>query len=136
MNNSNAAGSDVKQMSIGKKIVSFPQFGILIVFVGLIIILGCAAGRVFLTPDNFINILRQTSAQLIVAAGMTFVLILGGIDLSVGSVANLCGTLSAGFIVNNGIPFIPAILLALAIGLGLGLINGIVIAKLKSSRLS
>ena len=131
MNNSNAAGSDVKQMSIGKKIVSFPQFGILIVFVGLIIILGCAAGRVFLTPDNFINILRQTSAQLIVAAGMTFVLILGGIDLSVGSVANLCGTLSAGFIVNNGIPFIPAILLALAIGLGLGLINGIVIAKLK-----
>ena len=44
---------------------------------------------------------------------------------------SLCGTLSAGFIVNNGIPFIPAILLALAIGLGLGLINGIVIAKLK-----
>ncbi len=130
MNNVKTAGQDIKRMSIGKKIVAFPQFGILIVFIGLVIVLGCAAGRVFLTGDNFVNILRQTSAQLIVAAGMTFVLILGGIDLSVGSIANLCGTLSAGFIVNAGMPMIPAIVLAILIGLGLGLVNGIVIAKL------
>lgn len=130
MNNTNTANSTVKQMSIGKKIVAFPQFGILIVFIGLVIVLGCAAGRVFLTADNFINILRQTSAQLIVAAGMTFVLIMGGIDLSVGSIANLCGTLSAGFIVNAGMPMFPAILLAIGIGIGLGALNGIVIAKL------
>ena len=86
------------KQSIGKKITSFPQFGILVVFIGLIIILCIASPASFMTGDNFISVLRQAAAQMVVAIGMTFVLILGGIDLSVGSVANLCGTLSAGFI--------------------------------------
>ena len=70
------------KQSIGKRITSFPQFGILVVFIGLIIILCIASPASFMTGDNFISVLRQAAAQMVVAIGMTFVLILGGIDLS------------------------------------------------------
>jgi ribose/xylose/arabinose/galactoside ABC-type transport system permease subunit len=101
------------------------------VFAGLIIILGISSPNSFLTGENFMNVLRQASSQMSVAIGMTFVLVLGGIDLSVGSVANLCGTLSAGFIAKAGMDMGMSIVFALLIGLGCGVINGIIVAKLK-----
>ena len=131
MNKTMNSGEMLGKQSIGKRITSFPQFGILVVFIGLIIILCIASPASFMTGDNFISVLRQAAAQMVVAIGMTFVLILGGIDLSVGSVANLCGTLSAGFIAKAGMDMGLSIVLALLIGLGLGIVNGIVIAKLK-----
>lgn len=62
---------------------------------------------------------------------MTFVLILGGIDLSVGSLACLAGTVTAGLMVNSMVPPFWAICLGLLTGIVAGLINGVVIAKLK-----
>ena len=121
----------VQKSSVWSKIVGFPQFGILIVFIGLFAVLGIMAPESFLSGGNLINVMRQASAQMVVAIGMTFVLILGGIDLSVGSVANLCGTISAGLIVKNGMSLEAAVVIGMAIGLGLGVVNGIVISKLK-----
>lgn len=56
----------------------------------------------FLTQNNVFNILRQNASNLFLATGMTMVIILGGIDLSVGSVIALSGCVAAGCVVNMG----------------------------------
>ena len=58
----------------------------------------------FLTPKNMFNILRQNASNLFLATGMTMVIILGGIDLSVGSGIALSGVVAAGCVVNFGLP--------------------------------
>lgn len=68
------------------------QFGL--VFVALIIIIFMSiTSDVFLTSQNIINILRQISINGILAVGMTFVILTGGIDLSVGSVVAITGVI-------------------------------------------
>ena len=82
----------------------------------------------FLTANNLTNVVRQNAFPAIIAAGMTFVILTGGIDLSVGSVVALSGVLCADAIVHGwGIP--AAILLGVATGLAVGLINGLVITR-------
>ncbi|MFQ3674597.1 MAG: ribose ABC transporter permease, partial [Aggregatilineales bacterium] len=78
----------------------------------------------FLQTGNLINILQQNAAVIIVAVGMTLTMLVGGIDLSVGSVAALSGAISAGLIVRNGVPFEVAVVITLAMGFFIGLING------------
>ncbi len=85
----------------------------------------------FLTNGNIISVLRQISINMYIALGMTLVIILGGIDLSVGSIVAMSGTLIVGFIVTQGIPLWLAIVLGLLLGTLAGLINGIIIAKFK-----
>ncbi|HHX22396.1 MAG: ABC transporter permease [Tepidanaerobacteraceae bacterium] len=85
----------------------------------------------FLTPSNISNVLRQISTTSIVALGMTFVIIAGGIDLSVGNVVALCGVVSASFAHPGEYPLIVSILISMAIGLIIGLANGFIIAKAK-----
>ncbi len=77
----------------------------------------------FLTVSNLLNVLEQTSINAIVAVGMTFVIISGGIDLSVGSVLALSG-IALGSALQAGVAVPVAIALALAVGLGCGLVNG------------
>ena len=59
----------------------------------------------FMTTSNILNILRQISVYGILAAGMTFVIITGGIDLSVGSVAGMGGARVASFVTKDIMPF-------------------------------
>ncbi|HHY61408.1 MAG TPA: ribose ABC transporter permease, partial [Firmicutes bacterium] len=66
------------------------KYRILFVFVGICILLSVLT-PVFLSVNNIINVIRQVSINGILAAGMTMVIISGGIDLSVGSVAAICG---------------------------------------------
>ncbi|MBE0451234.1 MAG: ribose ABC transporter permease [Clostridia bacterium] len=82
----------------------------------------------FMTGSNILNILRQTSINSIIAAGMTFVIITGGIDLSVGATLALSGAVVA-MLISLGYSPIVAIVAALAVGGGIGFFNGIVIAK-------
>ena len=84
--------------------------------------------KTFLTPSNLINVMRQNSFAAIIAAGMTFVILTGGIDLSVGSVVALAGVLSADALM-HGWGFGGAILVGLLLGLAAGLVNGLVITK-------
>lgn len=83
----------------------------------------------FLTQKNVFNILRQNASNLFLATGMTMVIILGGIDLSVGSVIALSGCVAAGCVVNLGMPEIVAFLIAVGIGAVVGMANGLVICK-------
>ncbi len=83
----------------------------------------------FLTPKNVFNILRQNASNLFLATGMTMVIILGGIDLSVGSVIALSGVAAAGCVTNLGLPEAVGFLIAIAIGAAVGMANGFVICK-------
>ena len=85
----------------------------------------------FLTTNNIFNVLRQSSTNLMLACGMTMVIILGGIDLSVGSIIAMSGVLGAAAVVWHGLPEIVGILIAILSGLIFGLLNGLVIAKTK-----
>lgn len=102
------------------------KYRILFVFAGICILLSVLT-PVFLSVNNIINVIRQVSINGILAAGMTMVIISGGIDLSVGSVAAICGAIVAGTQLKLGLA--PAMLLSVATGALLGLINGLVITK-------
>jgi ribose transport system permease protein len=81
----------------------------------------------FLTVSNTINVLRQICINALLAIGMTFVLIIAGIDLTVGSVVGASGVVVV-MLIENGMPLIPAMLGALLFGAIIGLINGTLIA--------
>ncbi|PZQ48579.1 MAG: ribose ABC transporter permease [Rhodovulum sulfidophilum] len=98
--------------------------------IGLIVVsclMGLASDN-FFSLNNILNVLRQVSVVGVLAVGMTFVILTGGIDLSVGAVMAFVGTLSAGMMVNLGLPAPLALLLGLCVGLALGLINGALVA--------
>lgn len=87
-----------------------------------------ATSSSFLTPKNLFNILRQISTNMLLACGMTMVIILGGIDLSVGSIIALSGVISAGCVARYGLPIPVALLVGVLIGLVIGSVNGGIIA--------
>ncbi|MBU9673158.1 ribose ABC transporter permease [Planococcus sp. CP5-4] len=99
-------------------------------FIGLIliIIIITAINPSFLSMSNILNVLRQVSINALIAFGMTFVILTGGIDLSVGSILALTGAVTAGMMA-SGIDPILAMLLGLFLGAVLGAINGVIIAK-------
>ena len=100
-----------------------PLFGLL-----LIVVIISIMSPSFLTADNIFNVLRQVSISALIAFGMTFVILTGGIDLSVGSTLALTGAVAASLLAGGTDPFI-AMGVALILGLILGAINGVVIAK-------
>jgi ribose transport system permease protein len=85
-----------------------------------------AATPHFLTVSNLLNVLEQTALNAVVAVGMTFVIISGGIDLSVGSVLALAGICLA-LALEAGVPAPVAIAIALSVGTACGLVNGLLI---------
>ena len=93
-----------------------------------------ATSSSFLTPKNMFNILRQISTNMLLACGMTMVIILGGIDLSVGSIIALSGVLSAGCVARYGFP-ICSTSCRRFVGLLIGCINGGIIALTTIRRL-
>ncbi len=82
----------------------------------------------FMTFSNIMNILRQTSINSIIAAGMTFVILTGGIDLSVGSTLAYSGAMAA-MLIGRGVSPVFAVLAALVVGTAIGMLNGVIIAK-------
>ncbi|HEX8293129.1 MAG TPA: ABC transporter permease, partial [Pyrinomonadaceae bacterium] len=80
----------------------------------------------FLTEENLTNVLRQNSMLGLVALGMTFVILTGGIDLSVGSLVAVAGVTAAG-LADRGL--LVALLAGVGVGAALGLVNGLVISR-------
>lgn len=102
--------------------------GILIAFLVLCTALSFASPH-FLTFDNLILVARQSVFIMIVALAMTFVIAMGGIDLSVGSTMAAAGMLAAALL-SAGLPVVVAVPAALLLGLAVGLFNGALIAVL------
>lgn len=102
------------------------QFGLLFVALFIIILMSFLS-PVFLTSQNITNILRQISLNGILSVGMTFVILTGGIDLSVGSVVGITGVI-VGSLLQNGTNWLVACLAALVLSVICGAINGWLIA--------
>ena len=83
----------------------------------------------FASANNISNLLRQGSMIAILAVGQTFVIITGGIDLSVGAVVGFA-TVIAAMLINAGIPVFLAILITLLVGVAIGLFHGFGIVKM------
>lgn len=99
-------------------------------FIGLflIIVIITLLNPGFLSMNNILNVLRQVSINALIAFGMTFVILTGGIDLSVGSILALTGAVTAGMMA-SGVDPILAMFVGLLLGALLGAFNGIIIAK-------
>ncbi|WP_374719563.1 ribose ABC transporter permease [Parageobacillus toebii] len=103
------------------------KLGPLIGFFLLCIVLSILSDS-FLTVNNWMNVLRQVSINALIAFGMTFVILTGGIDLSVGSVLALSSAITAGMMA-SGMNGFTAIIIGLLAGFLMGILNGIVITK-------
>lgn len=99
----------------------------LIAFFILCIVISFVTPR-FLTLANITNVLTQISVNAIIAVGMTFVILTGGIDLSVGSTLAIGGAVAASIIKSTGNVFL-AVIAALIIGVIIGLFNGFLVSK-------
>lgn len=82
----------------------------------------------FLTADNLFNLGSQTSVNAVMAVGVTLVIITGGIDLSVGSVAALSGVLGVMLMANMGLDPVTGVIGGVAVGAAAGLVNGLLVS--------
>ncbi len=106
----------------------FGKFGILIILVLMVIAFSIAKSN-FFTFENAGNILRQTAIKGFICVGMAMVIITGGIDLSVGSVAGICSCFMAYLLLWN-VPWVLAFFIVLIGGFAIGMMNGFFINNL------
>ena len=95
-------------------------------FLAALVVLLAVVSPHFLTTDNMVIVLRQAALQFLMAAGLTMVVLTGGIDLSVGAVLGLGACLGAGFIASGSV--LLGVAAALGAGLACGLVNGALVA--------
>ncbi|WP_235867326.1 ABC transporter permease [Priestia abyssalis] len=119
------------EMNGGKAGNLLAKYGIYVAFAVLFLILSFTSES-FLTTSNILNILRQVSIIGIIAIGMSFVILTGGIDLSVGSIMALSAVVATSFaqVDHDHALYIP-ILLGMLVGLSCGVVNGVMVAKWK-----
>ena len=101
------------------------------ILIGLLLLCTILAilSPVFLAKNNILNVLRQVATNLYIACAMTMVIILGGIDLSVGSIIALSGVITGGMIAFDGYSIGVAVACGLLAGVLVGAFNGYVISK-------
>lgn len=102
--------------------------GLTLVLLGMVVLFGCASDY-FFSLKTFSTIANQIPALTVMAVGMTFVMIIAGIDLSVGSVLALCGGMLSLALVDWHWDFSAAVALALITGLACGMCNGLISAR-------
>ncbi len=110
--------------------LNFQALGIFIAAAVIFAIFGVLNSN-FLTLDNLRDVAVSACVNALIGIGLTFVIITGGIDLSVGSIASLAGIVSANYMVNHGVSPVPALLLGLVLGFAAGAVNGLLITVLK-----
>jgi ribose transport system permease protein len=109
----------------------FKEFGIYFALVILVIFFSAVTGGKFQRPANILNVMRQISMLGIASVGMAFVLLLGGIDLSIGSNITLVNIVASWLMVNAGFNPVMACLVALVMSTAVGFGNGWIIANIK-----
>ncbi|WP_445152392.1 ABC transporter permease [Baekduia sp. Peel2402] len=106
------------------------RYGALAVLVGMIVIVALMEPDTFATKDNVINILNQSALAAIVAMGVTFPLVAGEFDLSVGNTASLSGVVACTLMEKHGFGIPEALILTVLIGVVIGLVNGFVVTAI------
>lgn len=123
--------NNVAKTSTQKKDLDFKdilvKYKSLVGLLALVAVVGILSPSFFTVP-NLLNVLRQTSINAIIAAGMTFVILTGGIDLSVGSILGFSGAVAANLLM-AGQNIVVVLLASLIVGGGIGFLNGLIISK-------
>lgn len=109
-----------------RRVVEQREFGVFCALILIVILLSLFTEN-FLSTSNLLNVLRSVSVNGIIACGMTFVVLTGGIDLSVGSIVAVSGVVAAG-VYNGTNSSVVAAVVCVGIGILLGLFNGFMIA--------
>jgi len=104
-------------------------YGTIIVLILIVIVFSALRPGTFATFANFRNIFNDMAIGTIVAAGLTIPLVAGDFDLSIGYVASFCGLLVVGLL-SAGTSIPAAILLVIAVGMAIGVVNGIIVTKI------
>ncbi len=125
MSNDTAVTSAPRKVSI-----NFQAIGIFGAAAVIFIIFGILNEN-FLTLNNLRDVAVSASVNALIGLGLTFVIITGGIDLSVGSIASFVGIASAALMVYSGVPPIPGLFIGLVLGFVAGALNGFLITLLK-----
>lgn len=121
------------QQALGKKGITDTNLLLIItIVVFFVMYIGAIVfqGKGFLKPQTFLNILNANAALIILSCGMSLVMITGSIDISVGGVTALVSMCCAVYLDYHGGNVLVAALIALAIGIGFGLVQGFLVAYL------
>ncbi|KDA06829.1 dolichyl-phosphate beta-glucosyltransferase [Microbacterium sp. CH12i] len=114
----------------GTALLIVSKYGTLIAMAIMLVIFAITVPNgAFFTANNLLSIVNQSSLTAIIACGLTMVLVVGEFDLSIGYMASLAGVLVTGFIANQGLPILLAVVVTLIIGGGIGAANGILVTK-------
>ena len=125
METKNDNNSKAKAASFAKK------YGTLVALFAICVFFTIQCPGVFLTRSNIITVLRQISILAVMGAGMTVIMIGGGIDLSCGYNVSFCGIIAAALFQNFGLPVWAAAIGALAFGSLIGLFNGLLVSYVR-----
>lgn len=116
-------------MTVKERFETFQNIGLLGIFVVLIVLFGILYPG-FLALQNIRNALLSISIIGIIAVPMTMLMISGGVDLSVGSMMGLAASICA-LLISKNVPIVLSVLITLAAGAFVGLINGLLVTKVK-----
>jgi putative multiple sugar transport system permease protein len=105
------------------------EYGMFIALAVIFILFTILTGGTFISPNNISNLINQTGYVAVLATGMTLVIIVRQIDLSVGFLSGFLGAVVAILITNHNIPAVPAMIIILAFGAVIGLFYGVLVAK-------
>jgi D-xylose transport system permease protein len=97
----------------------------------LVVVFSAARGDTFLTAFNFANLFQQSAQVVFIAMGLTFVLLLGEIDLSAGFTSGVCGAIMAILLTNHGLAWYVGIPAGMITGVVIGLVLGFLVAKIR-----
>jgi ribose transport system permease protein len=121
------SGSGGRRMAL--TVVS--RYGTIIGLVLMVAFFSFNAPDTFFSRANFLNILSQASLTAIIAAGLTYTLVVGEFDLSIGNVASFVGLIVCGLMAKEHLPIALSIALALLLGIGIGTVNGLLVTKVR-----
>lgn len=116
------------EAQIGGTRAYFSKYLGVYLFLCIMIIGMCIISDAFLSVSNVLNILRQISVNAIIAFGMTYCILLGGIDLSVGAVICIAGVITAKMI-NGGMSIYLSMLIGILVGTAAGVFNGVIVSR-------
>jgi ribose transport system permease protein len=130
-----AARSNLSDPAAGRRrriVLTFiSRYGTIIGLLAMIVFFAANAPGTFLSAANLLNILSQASLTAIISAGLTFTLVVGEFDLSIGNVASFIGLVVAGLMAKERLPIPVSVALALMVGVAIGLVNGFLVTKVR-----
>ncbi|TIO10827.1 ABC transporter permease [Mesorhizobium sp.] len=109
----------------------FARYGTIIGLLAMVVTFSILSPAAFPTLGNFTNVLNQASLAMIIAGGLTLAVVVGELDLSIGFAASLHGILITGLVVHDKLPIPLAVVIVIALGAVIGLVNGFIVTKVK-----